>query len=60
MIFSRVMRMSSSSGARIQPMRRPPQKSFDSEPMVSTGAAASNAAIGAGGLPPSDRSSALE
>ena len=32
MIFRRVMRARSSSEARIQPMRSPPQKSFESEP----------------------------
>ena len=34
MIFRRVICASISSGPRIQPIRRPPQKSFDSEPIV--------------------------
>jgi hypothetical protein len=54
MILSRVMRRRISSDARIQPMRSPPQKSFESEPTVRIGAAESNAAIGAGGRPASD------
>ena len=40
-------------------MRSPPQKSFESEPTVSTGAAASKAAIGAGGRPESERSASV-
>ncbi len=51
MIFRRVMRSRISSEARIQPMRRPPQKSFESEPIVRIGASRSKAAMGAGGRP---------
>ncbi len=59
MIFSRVMRSRISSEARIQPMRRPPQKSFESEPMVRIGASRSKAAIGAGGRPVNARSASV-
>ena len=51
MIFRRVMRRRISSEARIQPIRRPPQKSFESDPIVRIGASRSNAAMGAGGRP---------
>ncbi len=59
MIFNRVMRRRISSEARIQPMRRPPQKSFESEPIVRTGASRSKAAIGAGGRPVNARSASV-
>ena len=43
--FRLARRTITGSGARIQPMRRPPQKSFDSEPIDSTGAFGASAAI---------------
>ena len=58
MIFRRVICARISSGPRIQPIRRPPQKSFDSEPIVRIGANGSKAAMGGGGgvLPDRERS----
>ena len=59
MIFRRVIRASSSSDPRIQPIRSPPQKSLDNEPTVRIGAAGSNAAMGGGALPESERSASV-